>query len=108
MSQRESIFEMKLVQDLMHLYPNAIILKTYPNYIQGFPDRLMLLNDRWAAFEIKSHHNARHQPNQDYYIELLNRMSFASFVYPANREEFFNEIQFALRSVWETRVFKRE
>lgn len=100
----ESSFETALISEIMRLFPGAIILKNYPNYLQGFPDRLILFRNKWAAFEVKASSLSRHRPNQDYYIDLLNRMSYASFVYPRNKEEVLDELQQALRSRRRTRV----
>ena len=97
-NQREVVFERKLIRELGYLFPGSFVLKMYPGYIQGFPDRLMIWEDRWAAFETKRYATALHQPNQDHYIRLLNRMSYAKFVYPENKEVFLDEIQRSLRT----------
>lgn len=94
---RESQFEHDLIEELLELYPGAVILKNNANFFQGIPDRLILYKDRWAAFEVKDRPTAKHQQNQDYYIDLFNKMSFAAFVYPQNKEWFLNELQQALR-----------
>ena len=93
----ESKFQSDLIYKLKQIYPGCIILKNDPNYLQGFPDLLMLYRDRWAAFEIKRTKKARQRPNQEYYIMVLNDMSYASFVYPENEEKFLDELQQALR-----------
>jgi hypothetical protein len=69
-----------------------MVLKNDPNYIQGIPDLMVLYEDRWAALECKRTRNAPHQPNQDYYIGLMDRMSFAKVIYPENKEEVLNEL----------------
>lgn len=93
----ESKFQSNLIKDIEDLFPNSIILKNDPNYIQGFPDLLILNGDRWAALEAKKSSEEKHQPNQDYYIELINKMgSYASFVYPENKEQVLHELQQAL------------
>lgn len=94
---RESRFEQELIEELMREYPGAVILKNDSSFFQGIPDRLILYGPRWGAFEVKSHATARHQQNQDYYVDLFNKMSFASFVYPQNKESFLNEIRKTLR-----------
>ena len=98
MGRRENEYQLDLVEKLQELFPDAIVLKNDPNYIQGIPDLLILLGDRWAALECKRGISAEHQPNQDYYVELMNEMSFATFIYPENEERVFNELQQALRA----------
>lgn len=106
MAKRESIFERNLVAKLMDIYPNAVILKTDPTYIQGFPDRLALLGNNWFAFETKRTATSPHRPNQDYYVDLLRNMSYANFVYPENEEEFLYEIQRTFRPPRTSRFFR--
>lgn len=78
----ESGFQRKLITKLKQMFPGCIVFKTDPNYIQGFPDLMILYRDRWAALECKRARTAARQANQDYYIEYLNGLSFASFIYP--------------------------
>lgn len=94
---RESKFEAELVEELLAQYPGAVILKNDSSFFQGIPDRLILYGPRWAAFEAKAYERARHRINQDYYVKLFNDMSYASFVYPENKETFLHELQQALR-----------
>ena len=105
---RESNFEHALVRRILRIYPGAIILKNDANRLQGFPDRLILFGKAWAAFDTKAKETAGHRPNQDYYIDLLNQMSYASFVYPQNEETFLHELQQTLRPNRRTRLSKRE
>ena len=93
----ESKFERQLIAELEEQYPGAVILKNNPHFIQGIPDRLILFEDRWAAFDAKANAGSPRRPNQSYYIKLLDRMSYAKFVYPENAEEFLHELQQALR-----------
>lgn len=47
--------------------------------------------------EVKKSANAAHQPNQDYYVEKMNLMSFARFIYPENKKEVLHELQQSFR-----------
>lgn len=93
MAQRESTFQAKLIRDLKTLFPGCVVLKNDPNYIQGFPDLLVLYNDRWAALECKRSTSASKRPNQEYYVDKLQTMSFAAFVCPENREDILHDLQ---------------
>lgn len=103
----ENRFKTKLVGELEAMFPGCIIAHLDPNETQGIPDLLILYEDRWAALEGKKSANASHQPNQDYYVDLMNKMSFASFIYPENKEEVLYELQQALRPCRSTRVSRR-
>lgn len=89
----ESEFQAKLIKELKALFPGCIILKNDPDYLQGIPDLLILYKNKWAMLECKKSKNASHRPNQKYYIDVLNKMSFARFIFPENKEEVINELQ---------------
>jgi tRNA C32,U32 (ribose-2'-O)-methylase TrmJ len=89
------------------MFPGCLIFHLDANEIQGIPDILILYENKWAALEGKKHKNASHRPNQDYYVNLMNEMSYASFIYPENKEEVFDELQQALRPRRSTRISKR-
>lgn len=90
---RESQFQASLIKQLKEIFPKCVVLKNDANYLQGFPDLLVLHNNKWAALECKRSSNAHHQPNQDYYVNKLKSMSYASFISPENRNEVLNELQ---------------
>lgn len=89
----ENNFKTQLVKEIEARLPGSLVFHLDPNERQGSPDLLVLYQDRWAALEGKKEKNASHRPNQDYYVNLMNRMSFARFIYPENREEVLNELQ---------------
>lgn len=90
---RENDFQSKLISEIEERFHGCIVLKNDPNYIQGIPDLLILYNGKWAALECKRDKNASHRPNQKYYVDLMNKMSFARFINPSNKEEILNELQ---------------
>lgn len=93
---KESEFQSELIKELKRLLPGCYVLKNDPNYIQGFPDLLILYKDKWAALECKRSENASRRPNQEFYISKLGEMSYSSFIYPENKKEVLYEIQQAL------------
>ena len=87
---KESKFQKDLKNEIKARFPGAIVLKNDANYIQGIPDLLVLYNDHWAALECKQSTNAKHRPNQDWWVEHMNEMSFSSFICPENKEAVLN------------------
>jgi hypothetical protein len=83
----ENRFKTNLKKELEQIFPGCMILHLDPNEIQGIPDLLILYRNKWAVLEGKKSANASHRPNQNYYVDLMNRMSFASFIYPENKNE---------------------
>ena len=100
----EKDFQKELIQDLKERFPGALIYKNETK--QGLPDLTILYQKCWALLECKKSKNAAHQPNQDYYVELANNMSYASFVYPENKGDVLNALEQALRPHRKTRVPK--
>lgn len=94
---RESKFQATLIRTIKNLLPGAIVLKGPSDYIQGIPDLIILFGPSWAALECKKGADEEHQPNQDYYIDVMNRMSFARFIYPENTEQVLNDLVNYLR-----------
>lgn len=100
----ERKFQARLIKRIRKEMPDAVVLKTDPNYIQGFPDLLILRGKHWAALEVKREERAPRRPNQDLYIQKLNRMSFARFIYPENEEEIMHDIRAILEPRRHTRL----
>ena len=103
---KESKFQSGLIKKIKKNFPDSIVLKTNPNYIQGLPDLIVLYTDKWVALECKKSEKAHHQPNQEYYISKMNEMSYASFVYPENERRVLDEMESALRNSRQTRISK--
>lgn len=98
MGKRENAFQSELIKEIKELLPGCMVLKNDPEYIQGIPDLTIFYKDRWATLEVKRASNASHRPNQDYYVDKMNEMSFSRFVSPENKKEILNELQSALRA----------
>ena len=97
----ERDYQAKLIKKIYSMFPeHTIVLKNDSSYIQGFPDLLILHEGKWAALETKKSRHAAHQPNQDYYVDLLGQMSYAAFIFPENEEEVLGEVQRALQPGW--------
>lgn len=94
---KENRFQAELIKDLKNRFPGCTVLKNDSGYLQGIPDLLILNGKHWAALECKRDPKAKHQPNQDYYIQKLNEQSYARFIDPTNKEEVLNELQQAFR-----------
>ena len=99
----ESKFQQKLIIKLESIFPGCLILKNDPTYIQGIPDLLILYKKKWAMLECKDDISSMSSTSssvhsQKYYVRLLDKMSFARFIYPQNEEEVLNELQQAFRS----------
>lgn len=89
----ESSYQAYLVKTLEGLFPSCVIMKNDPNYRQGFPDLLILFNDRWACLEVKNDEEASVRPNQEYWVDRLRLMSFAAFIYPQNEREVLDALR---------------
>ena len=94
----ENRFKTALIKDIERRFPGSIVYHLDPNERQGSPDLLILYKNKWAALEGKKNAKASHRPNQDYYVEKLNEMSYASFIFPENKEDVLNELQQAFET----------
>jgi hypothetical protein len=82
----ENRYQAELIKDLEDMFPNCVVMKQDSSYRQGIPDLLILYLDRWAMLEVKISEDADEQPNQPYYVDMFNNMSFAAFIYPEIEE----------------------
>lgn len=89
----ESKFQSSLIAELKKRFKGCVILKLDANYIQGIPDLLILYKNKWAVLECKQWRKAARRPNQEYYVELLDSMSFSRFIFPGNKERVLDELQ---------------
>lgn len=94
---RENKFQSELIKELKARFPDCIVVKNDPNYLQGIPDLLILWNDKWATLECKKSSDASHRPNQNYYVERMDKMSFSRFIFPENKEEVLHDLEQAFK-----------
>jgi hypothetical protein len=92
MAKLESKFQKEFIDEAKVRYPGCVALKNDSSYIQGFPDWTLLYKNKWAVLEMKKERGARKQPNQEYYVNMLDGMSFSRFVFPENKDEVFKEL----------------
>ena len=105
-SRLESGFQDRLIKIIKEMFPGCMVFKM--DQFQGLPDLLILYEDKWASLESKRFASAKRQPNQEYYVELMDNMSFSRFVCPENKEEVLSELQQAFSTRRSTRVSRRK
>lgn len=89
----ENKFQAKLIKEVKSTFEGCIVMKNDSSYIQGIPDLLVLHKDKWASLEVKKNRTAKRQPNQEYYVDRMNEMSFSRFVSPENKDEVLDELR---------------
>lgn len=94
-SRLESGFQDKLITTLKDMFKGCMVFKM--DRPQGIPDLLILYRDKWASLELKKGRDAKRQPNQEYYVEKMNEMSFSKIIYPENKEDVLSELRKAFR-----------
>lgn len=89
----ENKFQSMLIKRLKKMFIGCIVIKLDSSYIQGIPDLLILYKNKWATLECKKSEVSAVRPNQKYYVDLMNSMSFSRFICPENMEVVLNELQ---------------
>lgn len=90
---KESKFQSNLKKELKNMFPGCIVTKLDSGDIQGIPDLLILYKNKWATLENKRTAKAHKQPNQEYYVNKMNDMSFSKFIYPENKEKVLTDLR---------------
>ena len=85
-SKPETLYRAELVKRIEQRLPDCFIFMLPPDQYQGVPDLLILFESKWAMLEVKISASADKEPNQDYYVDKFNEMSFAAFIWPGNEE----------------------
>lgn len=107
-SKLEREFQAKLIKELKETFEGCIVMKLDSGYLQGIPDLLVLYKNKWATLECKKSTMASKQPNQQYYVDLMNKMSFSRFISPENKEEVLNDLRKAFKAARSACVPKRK
>ena len=94
----ERDFQAALIKELKELFVGCIVTKLDVGYIQGIPDLLILYKNKWATLECKRSAREKKRPNQEYYVGLMDKMSFSRFICPENKEEILHELQQAFET----------
>ncbi len=102
----ENQYQAKLIKKLKDLFPGCVVLKNDSSYQQGVPDLTVFYNQQWAALEVKRSLSDASQPNQEYFVNKLNGMSFAAFICPENEREVLSALQQAFKPPRRARVSK--
>lgn len=89
----ENKFKTELIKKIKSRFPGSFIFHLDPTELQGAPDLLVLYKDRWAALEGKKNKSASLRPNQQYYVDLFDKMSFARIIFPENAKEVLDEME---------------
>lgn len=106
----ERDYQRKLIKKIKRLLPDCMVLKNDSSYLQGIPDLTILFEDRWAVLEVKPEEPLSprdYEPNQRWYLDVMNEMSFAACIYPENEREVLNALQHALRPRRPARISQR-
>jgi len=91
--KKENKFQADLKKELKDKFPGCIVTKLDSSDIQGIPDLLILHKKKWATLECKRDSKSSKQPNQEYYVDKMNKMSYSSFIYPENKEEVLIQLE---------------
>jgi hypothetical protein len=100
----ERKYQAKLKKTIMRRFPGSFIMKNDSSLTPGIPDLTVLWNGMWAMLEVKAYETAPHEPNQDWYIELFQTMSFGAFIYPENETAVLDALETKFQNCWDARV----
>jgi hypothetical protein len=93
----ERDYQPGLIKRIERMFPGAYVRKIGAD--QGWPDLLILWGPYWALLEVKRERPSASdfEPNQEWYIEEFNSMSFSACIYPENEQDVLYGLQQAFR-----------
>lgn len=94
MARRERDYQAGLIKRIEKLFPGAYVRKH--DIQQGWPDLLILGRGWWALLEVKREEPTGpddFEPNQEWWIEEFDEMSFSACIYPENEQEVLHALQ---------------
>lgn len=94
----ERDYKPRLHKRIERLLPGCVIIINDEQLFPGIPDTLILYGNRWAMLEVKRSRNSIRRPNQPYWVEEFDHMSFAAFICPENEEEVLHDLQRSLKA----------
>lgn len=89
----ENKFKTQLIKNIKDRFKGCMVVHLDPTEIQGIPDLLVLHHNKWAALEGKKNARASKRPNQQYYVDKMNGMGFAGFIYPENANQVLDDME---------------
>ena len=98
MGKLENAFKRELKKEIKERYPGCIVTNLDPNDIQGIPDILVLYKNKWATLEGKKEKTSTKRPNQEYYVDKMNEMSYSKFIHPENKNQVLEELDEVFRN----------
>lgn len=89
----ERNYQAKLIKRIERLFPGAYVRKA--DLQAGWPDLLILYKDTWALLEVKrcAPGPDDFEPNQEWWIEEFDMMSFSACIYPENEKDVLDALQ---------------
>lgn len=96
LAKLEADYQSGLRDRITDLFPGCLILKNDEQLCPGIPDLVVFWGPHYAFLEVKPKKPTRAsdwRPNQPWYIEELDRMSFAACIYPENEGEILYALQ---------------
>lgn len=95
---KESDFQRNLIKEITNKFEGCIVMKNDANHIQGIPDLTVLYKNHWAALECKKDKKSciksqRDQMNQKIYVDRMDAMSYAAYIYPENKNDILHELE---------------